>query len=422
MFDLERWRQIADVLKSNKLRTILTAFGVFWGVFMLMIMLGAGNGLRNGVTHGLKDFATNSMFLWTQRTTVAHDGFAKGRRFSYKTQDIKALQDRVPGAAIVAPKVGMGGYSNNQDNVVHKLNSGAFQISGDYPAFNKIDPVVTIKGRFINNSDLENSRKVAAIGKRVKEELFDPNEEVIGSYIRVSGVYFQVIGFFKPLNPNINFGGDKNRTVVVPFSSFQQAFNYGEQVDMIGVTAEKGIKVSDIEDDVVRVLKDQHHVAPEDDQAIGYFNLENQFQKISGLFTGIGILIWVVGSGTLLAGIIGVSNIMLIVVKERTREIGIQRAIGAPPKSIIYQILLEAFVLTFISGYLGLVAGTGVIEAVNMVMQQGGAEGAMFRNPEIDFGIAVMSIFILSLFGVVAGILPAKRALQIKPIQAIHEE
>jgi len=422
MFDFDRWQQIYSVLKKNKLRTLLTAFGVFWGIFMLMIMLASGTGLRNGVTHGFRDFATNSMFMWTNRTTVPYHGFQKGRRFFMKKDDVEALRTQVSGINQIAPRVSMGSSSAAQNNVVHGLKGGSFQISGDYPAFNEIDPTVILKGRFINQNDLKHKRKVAVIGERVEEELFEPDEDVLGEYIRIQGVYFQVIGVVKPRNPNIQFGGDKARMITVPFSSFQQAFNFNGNIYFMAVTGKKNVPVSEIEDQVVNVIKKRHHVAPEDDQAVRHFNFEEQFKKMTSLFTGIDVLVWIVGIGTLLAGVIGVSNIMLIVVKERTKEIGIQRAIGAPPKTIMHQIILESLVLTFIAGYAGLVAGTVITELLNMALSQAGGDNMMFRNPQINFNIAVISIFVLSVFGILAGILPARRALQIKPIEAIHDE
>ncbi|MEA3317642.1 MAG: ABC transporter permease, partial [Bacteroidota bacterium] len=236
MFDLDKWQQIYSVLKKNKLRTFLTAFGVFWGIFMLMIMIGAGTGLRNGITQGFGDFATNSFFMWTQRTTVSYKGFPKGRYYNYKTSDIKTLKDNIAGIEYIAPKLQAGSYNSANNNVVRGLKTGAFNINGDYPAFNKIDPCIMVKGRFINKLDINKKRKVAVIGERVLEELFDKDENPIGEYVKINGVYFQVIGVSKPLNPNINFGGDKQRSIVVPFSTFQQVYNYGDVVGFFAIT------------------------------------------------------------------------------------------------------------------------------------------------------------------------------------------
>ncbi|MDA3780129.1 MAG: ABC transporter permease [Bacteroidales bacterium] len=422
MFDLDKWQQIYSVLKKNKLRTFLTAFGVFWGIFMLMIMIGAGTGLRNGITQGFGDFATNSFFMWTQRTTVSYKGFPKGRYYNFETSDINALKENIAGIEYIAPKLQAGSYNSANNNVVRGLKTGAFNINGDYPAFNKIDPCIMLKGRFINKLDINKKRKVAVIGERVEEELFDKEENPIGEYIKINGVYFQVVGVSKPLNPNINFGGDKQRSVVVPFTTFQQVYNYGDVVGFFAITAKKGISVSNIENQAMQLMKRKHSISPDDDRAIGHINIEKEYKKMTGLFNGIGILIWIVGIGTLLAGVIGVSNIMLIVVRERTKEIGIQRALGATPMDIIKQILNESVVLTLFSGYVGLIFSVGVIELLNIILINSDSENEMFKNPEINFNIAIASIFILVIFGALAGLLPANRAVSIKPIEALRDE
>jgi len=421
MFDLDRWQQIYSVLKKNKLRTFLTAFGVFWGIFMLVIMLGSGNGLINGITQGIGDFATNSFLMWGQETTVSYKGYPKGRRIQFKNKDIELLRQNVKGIEYIAPKLQIGTYeSNGTDNTVRGLKSGSYTINGDYPAFDEIDPSVMIKGRFINKRDIRQKRKVAVIGTRVYEELFEKNEEAIGTYIRIQGVYFQVIGIFKPLNPNISFGGDKERSITLPFTTFQQAYNYGDMIGFMAITAKEGYSASEVEEATLDLVKKSHTISPEDQQAIGHVNIEKEYKKMVGLFTGVGILIWIVGTGTLLAGIIGVSNIMLVVVKERTGEIGIQRAIGATPWNIIHQIISEAVVLTVFAGYVGLVTGVGILELINYALVQSGANTEMFRDPQINFTISLAALGILTFFGVLAGLLPAKRAVKIKPIEAIR--
>jgi putative ABC transport system permease protein len=419
MFDLDRWQQIYSVLKKNKLRTFLTAFGVFWGIFMLIVMLGSGNGLVNGVTQGIGDFATNSFFMWGYETTVAYKGYPKGRNIHFNNKDIEILKKNIPGIDFIAPKLQMGS-TRGSNNVVRGLKSGAYAINGDYPEFNKIDPSILIKGRFINHRDIKEKRKVAVIGKKVYQDLFEPNEDAIGAYLRVNGIYCQVIGIFKPLNEQISFGSDKEQMVVLPFTTFQQAYNFGDRLGFVGVTAKKNIPVSRIEEQSISLMKKIHSISPEDERAIRHFNMEEQFNKIMGLFTGINVLIWIVGIGTLLAGIIGVSNIMLVVVKERTTEIGIQRAIGATPWNIINQIISEAVALTLLAGYFGLVAGVGVVELIDYIMVQSGGSDGIFKNPEVDFNIAISALATLTLFGVLAGILPAKRAVKIKPIEAIR--
>lgn len=421
MFDIDRWQQIYSVLKKNKLRTFLTAFGVFWGIFMLVVMLGSGNGLINGITQGIGEFATNSFFMWGQQTTKSYKGYPKGRRINFKNKDIESIKQNVQGIEYIAPKLQMGNYnSNGNDNVVRGLKSGSYTIHGDYPDFDKIDPSILVKGRFINNNDIKEKRKVVVIGERVYEELFNRNEEPIGEYIRIQGVYFQVIGVSKPLNPNISFGGDKERSVTIPFTTFQQAYNYGDNIGFMAITAKDGYAAKDVEEETIRLMKKTHTIDPEDEQAIGHINIEKEYKKMVGLFTGIGILIWIVGTGTLLAGIIGVSNIMLVVVRERTVEIGIQRAIGATPWNIINQILSESAALTVIAGYLGLVCGVVVMGLLGYALETSGANTEMFSDPQINFNIAIAALGILVFFGILAGLLPAKRAVKIKPIEAIR--
>jgi putative ABC transport system permease protein len=421
MFDRDRWHEIWSSLAKNKIRTILTAFGVFWGIFMLMIMLGSGSGLQNGVMNGMGDFATNSVFMWTRPTTIPYKGLPRNRRFYYRNDDIKALKDNIPELAVVSPRL-EGGGRNNGNNVIRNEKAGAFSVYGDYPEWNLIDPVNIPKGRFINHIDIEQKRKVAVIGKRVLEVLFEKDEDPIGKYIRINGIYFQVVGVFTPKNQNMNFGGDKEQSIHLPFTTLQQAFNYGDIVGWFAMTSKPGIPVTIIEEKAKILLKERHKVAPEDDRAIGFFNLDKQFRQMTGLFTGIRGLIWVVGIGTLMAGVIGISNIMLVIVKERTKEIGIMRAIGASPAKVMSQIITESVFLTTIAGYGGLVAGVAIIELINKNLPVPENGQTMFLNPTIDFQVALLSLLILIFSGILAGLVPARRAVSIKPIDALRYE
>lgn len=422
MFDRDSWHEIIEALKKNRVRTTLTAFGVFWGIFMLIIMLGSGKGLQNGVTQGFGDFATNSFFMWTQRTTMPYKGFPRNRWFNFKNDDIQALRDNIPEIAILAPRL-QGGGLRGGDNVVRGLKSGAFTINGDYPEWNLIDPVTVTQGRFLNHMDVLEQRKVAVIGSKVYDALFKPGENPLGQYIRIQGVYFGVIGVFKPKNSNVNFGGDKDQTIFMPFTTLQKTYNYGDVVGWFAITSKEGVQASVVEEKAVKLMKQRHSIHPNDDQAIGHFNLEVQYKKMKGLFTGINGLIWLVGIGTLLAGVIGISNIMLVIVKERTKEMGVRRALGATPSIIMRQIIAESVFLTTMAGYIGLVIGVGLIELINFLLtKSGGAKDTMFKNPEIDFNIAIMALIILVISGVLAGIIPAKRAVSIKPIEALRDE
>jgi putative ABC transport system permease protein len=421
MFDRDKWQEIYSSLKSNKLRTFFTAFGVFWGIFMLIIMLGSGNGLRNAVYDGMGDFATNSAIMFTRQTTIPYKGFPRGREWLFHTSDMEALLRNIPEIDQLAPRLQPWG-GNGGNNVVHGLKTGAYNITGDYPAINKIDPVRLLMGRFINEIDLQNKRKVAVIGNRVRDELFKNNEKIIGEYIRINGVYYQVVGVFEPKNKNINIGGEKDKSVFIPFTTMQVSYNLGDDVHYFLVTAKPNKSASVVEEKCMKLLAERNHVAPEDEQAFGHFNLEKEFKKMNGLFLGIRILIWIVGTGTLLAGVIGVSNIMLIIIKERTKEIGIQRAIGATPWRIMSQIVTESVTLTAIAGSFGLVLGVFLLEVINNMLASSAEKSEMFKNPEVDIQVAVTALIVLVISGVVAGLIPARKAVSMKPVDALRYE
>lgn len=422
MFDLDRWQEIMSALKKNKMRTFLTAFGVFWGIFMLVIMLGAGNGLKNGVTGDFGDFATNSVFMWTRNTTMPYKGLPRGRHYNFKRDDIEALRREVPEIEIISPRTQGGGLQNG-NNVVRGTKSGAFSIMGDYPEWNEIDPVTITGGRFLNQADIKERRKVAVIGKKVQDILFTNGENPIGQYIELQGIYFQVVGTFKPLNSGVNFGGDKEQTIYIPLTTFQRIYNWGDIIGWFAFTSKDGIPASVVEEKASSVLRRRHLVSPDDKQAIGSFNMEKEYNQMTGLFAGINGLIWIVGVGTLLAGVIGISNIMLVIVKERTKEIGIQRAIGASPAKIISQIITESVFLTTFAGYFGLVVSVAILEGISKMLASGSAgERSMFQNPGIDFNMAIMALIILVISGAIAGLIPARKAVKIKPIDALRYE
>jgi putative ABC transport system permease protein len=420
MFDLDRWQEIYHVLRKNKIRTFLTAFGVFWGIFMLVIMLGSGNGLENGVTQNFGDMATNSVFIWTQQTTIPYKGFPRGRRYHFDNEDTKALAHSIPEIKYLAPRIQAGGYMQT-NNVTRGLKSGIFNIMGDYAVFNQIDPLNILQGRFINDNDIAEKRKVAVIGTRVVDILFKKDEKPIRQYIQIQGVYFQVIGVFKSKR-NGEQANQENQNIYLPFTTLQKTYNYGNAVGFFSITARDGIPVSVVEEKAIRLLKQRHFIAPGDESAIGHFNLKKEFDQMQGLFFGIRLLVWIVGIGTLVAGVIGVSNIMLVVVKERTKEIGIMRALGATPAKIITQIIMESVVLTTFAGYFGLSIGVGLLELINYLLGSTGANTEMFLHPGINFSIAVTALAILVVAGALAGFIPAKRAVSIKPIDALRAE
>lgn len=419
MFDIDLWSEIISALKKNRMRSFMTAFGVFWGIFMLIIMSGAGKALENGVLDGVRAFATNSAFFWTERTSIPYAGFQRGRRWNYENTDIEYIRENVKEVEYLSPR--LFGWQQGGNNTIRGERTGAFNVYGDYPDYYKIDRWTPIKGRLINEIDILQKRKVCNIGERVVEVMFGKDEDPIGQYLKISGVYFQVVGVIHA-ETRINIGGGKKEeTIIIPFSTMQTAYNYGNVVHFFSVTSKKGTKVSDLEEKLTKILKDRHKVAPEDLQAIGSFNIEKEFIKFSALFLGIQVLTWIVGIGTLLAGVIGVSNIMLVIIKERTQEIGIQRAIGATPAVIIKHIVAESVFLTVMAGYVGLSLGVGVLEILNRILQAGG-DSMFFRNPEINLTMALSSLGVLVIAGIIAGLIPAQRAIHIKPIDAIRDE
>lgn len=418
VFDLDHWHEIKATLVHNRARTFLTAFGVFWGIFLLMIMLGTGSGLRNGIMGEFQGTATNSFFLWTQRTQKPWAGMPAGRNIELTNADIQAIREKVPEVELVAPRNQLGGHTGG-NNVTRGRKAGAFSVMGDYAEIQRIQSFRVAAGRFLNPFDTAEARKIAIIGTGVRKVLFEPSENPIGQSIVINGVYFQVVGVF--LSSRSGEQADEDaQTIFVPFTTFQRAFNYGDRVGWIAVISRPDVPASVAEEKVLALLRARHQVAPDDDRAFGHWNMEKEFEKISGLFLGIRVLIWLVGTGTLAAGAIGVSNIMLIVVKERTKEIGIRRAVGAKPSALVTQFVVEALILTASAGYLGMVAGIALIELIDRLLPPGGAR--MFVHPDVGISDALQALGILVGAGILAGLAPAQRALQVSPMAALRSE
>ncbi len=413
MFDLDKWQEIFITIGKNKLRTFLTVFGIGWGIFMIIILLGAGKGLQNGVERDFSAWATNSGFFWSERTTISYAGFKPGRNVKFTNEDTKILRKKINGLSYLAPRNRLSGAGNN---VIYKNKTGNFSIYGDFPGYSKIQLVKIAAGRFINDKDIADERKVAVIGRNIKDVLFE-EENPIGSYIKVNGVNFLVVGLFDSRRTGEQADRD-TQTIYLPFTTFQKAFNYGNRVGWYAYSVKTGYKVSEVEEAIVANLIKRHNIHPLDIDAIGSNNLEEEFAEISGLFTGINVFTWFVGISTLLAGVIGVSNIMLIIVKERTKEIGIRKALGATPGSIISLIIQESVFLTAIGGYVALVIGIAIIEALANVVPDDGFMGP----PEVDIKVAVGALGLLVIGGALAGIMPAKKAASVSPIEAIRVE
>jgi putative ABC transport system permease protein len=420
IFEQDGWQEIISTLRKNRLRSVLTAFGVFWGIFMLIIMLGSGNGLRNGEIQRFNKTVTNSVFIWTNPTTKPYKGFPRGRRFYFDNDDVKALRENIPEIKYLAPRCRIRASSEGANNVTRGLNSGAFTIYGDSPEITNINSIKISSGRFINPLDQQYKRKVAVLGTRVEEVLFESDEDPIGEYIEINGVYFQVVGTF--IVESLNENDEDRQTIFIPQTTFQQVYNWGNTVAWLSITSIDGIPVSEVEKKVIPFLARRHDIALDDVHAFGHFNLEKIYKKVMGLFSGIRGLTWFVGIFSLLAGVIGVSNIMLVIVKERTKEIGIRRAIGATPWAIIKQIILETILLTSFAGYAGLVVGVAVMELTAKPLVGMESKMEMFKNPGVDLGVGIIAICILILSGALAGLIPAKRAVSVKPVDAIRNE
>jgi len=398
----------------------MTAFGVLWGIFILVILLAAGNGLENGIKQGFNGMATNSMFMWAQTASQPYKGLPKGRRYNFKTDDVDAIKQQVPGLRFVSPRNQLGGFRGS-NNVVRGLQTGAFNVYGDYPEIIQQQPMDITSGRFINYSDINEKRKVAIIGSGVQSALYNPGEEVIGSYIKINGVNFLVIGTYKKKGNN----GDPEemqKEIYVPFTSFSQAFNMGDIVGWMAITAKDDFSITNLKTQIFDVIKLRHSINPNDDRAVGNFDLYQEYSKINGLFTALNFVAYFVGILVLLSGIIGISNIMLIVVKERTKEIGIRRALGATPWSIRAQVLLESIFLTIISGMAGIVLASGVLWLVNYKLSGMDTSEMMFINPSVNIGVVFIALTILIVSGLLAGLIPAQNAIKVKPVEALRTE
>lgn len=421
MFKKDNWDEILQALTANVFRTILTAFGVFWGIFILVILLAAGQGLENGIKKGFDGIATNTMFMWSQTTSKAYKGLPKTRRYDFRNSDVAALKAALPDLLYVSPRNQLGDF-NGTNNVVRGTKTSAFTIYGDYPELIKQQPMDIINGRFINQKDIQDKRKVAIIGKGVISELYGKEEEPVGTYIKVNGINFMVVGVYKSKQQGGN-AEQEQKNIFIPFTTFQQAFNYGDKVGWMALTAKNETSITDLKPKILEIIKGLHSINPADDRAVGNFDLYEQFNKVQSLFNILKIIAYFVGTLVLISGVIGISNIMLIVVKERTKEIGIRRALGATPGAIRSQILSESIFLTIISGMFGIAVATGIIAILNMALDSmPPGNDTMFANPSVDLGVVFVALIILVGSGLLAGFIPAQIAINVKPVDALRTE
>ncbi len=420
LFSIDTWLEIRHTLSKNKLRTILTMFGVFWGLFMLMLLMGSSNGLRNGVMKDFGSDAFNSVYVWTQRTTMPFRGMVPNRWFRFTISDMNALRAQIPEVAVVAEQNQLGGYRGG-NNVMRGNKAGAFSVRGDIPELQKIQNIFIPQGRFVNSTDMKERRKVAVIGSRVRDLLFTKNENPIGDYIRINGVFFQVVGIRESTRQG-DRALEETQTIHIPFGTFQQVFNMGEFVGWFAFTPKKGYSAEFVEGKIRKILSERHLIHPDDKNAIGSWNSEQEFKRVTGMFDGIRVFNWLVGLGTLLAGLIGVSNILLISVRDRTREFGIRKSLGATPGHIVGMVMLESLIITMLAGYVGLFLGFSVMEGVSWLLAQGDQPPDMFDRPEIEMSAALQSFGVLVIGGLLAGIIPARLAATIPPVEALRDE
>ncbi len=371
MFDLDNWREVWATLRANRMRTFLTAFGVFWGILMLMLMLGFGSSIQSGSKRQMKGMATNLLFCWGQSTTEAFDGLPPGRAVQFDTDDIQILR-KLPAIEYLAPRLQLGGWMNNF-LVSYESKNGTFTVMADYPELKHIIAFEYEVGRFINERDITEARKVAVLGPAVRDQLFGVGVDPVGKYVKISGVYFEVVGVTKTLRSGQMGDRDAN-TLWVPFTTLKTSFNMGDRVGFFALTAKPGTDGPELERQVREALSRHHHVSPTDQLAIGSFNMFVMFGKFETFFSVLWWVSWIVGGATLAAGVIGVSNIMLITVKERTKEIGVRKALGATPMSIVAMIMKESIVLTALAGIIGVTVGVGFLSIADMVL---GGEGGV---------------------------------------------
>jgi putative ABC transport system permease protein len=417
--DVDKWREIFNSLSRHKLRTALTAFGVFWGIFMLTVLLGAGKGLENGVYDGFPR-VPNTVFIWSQGVTqLPWQGMPTGRQIKLQAADIEEISRNIASVGMIKGQNSVGLWGAAPAYTVYKSKNGAFAVQGGFPGVENIMTMRILEGRSFDALDEQQRRKVAIIGARVETQLFGKDEQALRHDVTINGMSFQVIGVFHSLS-NGNQQQEEEK-IYLPNDTLRYAFNQVGWVGNFVVLPKPGVQARVAEDDVKRYLANKYRVNPDDKGVFGSFNLQNEYDKIQGLFTGIKMFSWVVAIGTILAGAIGVGNIMLIVVKERTREIGLRKALGATPLSIVLMIMQESVFLTAIAGYAGLVVGTLVIEAIARMLGPEGKPG-FFSRPAVDFETAIIALAVLVAAGVLASLMPASRAAAVNPIVALQEE
>jgi len=420
-FDRDHFLELIQILVQKPLRTALSGLGVGWGLFMIILTIGSANGLENGVSQDLGDSARNSMFMWTQSTSMPYKGFQRGRNVDLTISDVEYLKANSQTLVATAPQNQLGGWRGS-NNVTRGIKTGAFTVFGEYPEQRLIEAKPIQSGRHINNRDISDRRKIAVIGKRVQDILFAKDENPIGNSIRINGVNFAVVGVFGSMRDGEDAEEDL-QSILIPFSTFNQAFHYGDEVGWLCLLFDENVHADSAATEVMAVLKSRLSIHPDDNRAFGHWTVAEEYEQIQSVFRAIRWVSFVFGGLALLAGIIGIMNIMLITVRERTNELGVRRALGASPGMIVRQIMGETLFLTSLFGIIGAVLGVATIEGVDAILLSSpGMEGGSFRNPEVSVDIVLKSLAIMVVMGAVAGILPAIRAVSIRPVEAIRTE
>ncbi|ADV49389.1 protein of unknown function DUF214 [Cellulophaga algicola DSM 14237] len=417
IFDSNTWQEIFGSIGKNKTRTAITIVGVLWGIFIYIALAGAAKGLDNGFERAFESVAMNSMFVWAQSTSMPYEGYKTDRQLQLKLSDVATLKNRLPEIEYIAPRNAKGVFDGEPAIVVRGMKSSSSPVYGDYPVYTKIaTKKIYDGGRFINDRDIDQARKVAVIGERTQQELFEEEENPIGSYIRVDNIYFQIIGVHKFV-PGGGFESDTD--IYIPYTTFRKLYNTGEDVSWLTIAAYDDADVVKAEEDVKSVLKSIHNVNPKDDRAFGAFNLGEIFNRITGFAKGLTFLSLIVGIATILAGVISIGNILLISVKERTKELGVRRALGATPAEVRNQIILESVFLTVVAGVLGIILGAGVLKIVDIFTKD---TDLPYTNPTLPIPYVLGALAIMIILGTLIGLIPAQRAVSIKPIDALREE
>ncbi|WP_298994346.1 ABC transporter permease [Flagellimonas sp. S174] len=416
LFDKDLWSEVFHTLGKNLFRTFLTMLGVIFAMIILILLLGSANGMSNGFDKVFAGTASNSLFVWGQSTSEPYKGFERGRRIRYKIEDADILKRQIPEIEILAPRIELGSHRETVSVYREGRTSGS-SVYGDYPEIDNITKKKLVEGRFLNKTDIDESKKICVIGEETYKLLFDKGENAIGQDIRINGVFFTVVGIYKP-NNNINIDGEN--AVFIPFTTFQKSFNTGDRMGWMAIAVEPNTKVPVVEKQIKEILKTKYDIHPDDKRAIGSFDMSEIFNNISSFTNVLKGFSFFVGIFTLLAGVIAISNILLITVKERTKEIGVRRALGATPKVVRRQIIVEAIVLTAFAGLIGFAISVGILAMLNA--QWGSGEDFPFVNPMISipqFGISFLLMVSLS---VLIGLIPANKAVKVRPIEALREE